>query len=97
MAVPKQRHTKSRRNKRRMHLYIEESILGVCPKCGKPVKHHTVCLNCGYYKGAEAVDVLKKLNRKERKKREKEIHAKEGAKEGPQKEGALGWEELSRK
>ncbi|MEK7212093.1 MAG: 50S ribosomal protein L32, partial [Patescibacteria group bacterium] len=35
MANPKWRHTKSRRNKRRMHLYIKVKALVVCPKCAK--------------------------------------------------------------
>ena len=77
MAVPKQRHTKSRRNKRRMHLYIKKSILAVCQKCGKKVVPYTICQNCGYYKGREVIDVLKKLTKKERKAKQKEITEKE--------------------
>ena len=98
MAVPKQRHTKSRRNKRRMHLYVKAPVLSRCPKCGKPILSHSICWNCGYYKGREVVDVLKKLTKKERKKKEKEMKAKQeaGKKEG-KKEGALSWEELSKK
>ena len=34
---------------------------------------HQVCVNCGYYKGKEEVDVMKKLDKKERKEREKVI------------------------
>ena len=76
MAVPKQKHTKSRRNKRRMHLYLKSPVLVKCPKCKKLKPSHTICWNCGYYKGEEVVDVLKKLTKKEKKKREKEISAK---------------------
>jgi len=94
MAVPKQRHTKSRRNKRRANLYIEAPFLSKCPKCGKPVLPHTVCPNCGYYKGREMVNVLKKLDKKERKKREKEIKSKEGKE---QEEKPLTLQELSKK
>lgn len=97
MAVPKQRHTKSRRNKRRMHLYLEAPVLGSCPKCGKPVLPHTVCARCGYYKGQEMIDVLKKLTKKEKKQKEKEMKIKEQAeKKEPKKEG-LSWEGLSKK
>jgi len=96
--VPKQRHTKSRRNKRRLHLFLERPILVSCPKCGKPILPHTVCSNCGYYKGVEVIDVLKKLTKKEKKKREKEMKIKEEAgKREAKKEGALSWEELSKK
>ena len=38
---------------------------------------HTVCLNCGYYKGKEVINVLEKLTKKERKIREKEMAKKE--------------------
>jgi len=98
MAVPKQRHTKSRRNKRRMHLFARMPSLVSCPKCGKPRLPHTVCPNCGYYKGIEVIDVLKKLTKKEKKKREKEIKAKEGEeKKEAKKEKPLTWEGLSKK
>lgn len=94
MAVPKQRKTKSKRNNRRMHIYLEQPALALCPKCGQPVLPHTVCLNCGYYKGEEVINVLKKLTKKERKKKEKEIKAKERE----QKTGKpLSMEELSKK
>ncbi len=78
MAVPKQHKTKSRRNQRRMHIRIKQTSLSVCPKCGKPVLPHTVCMNCGYYKGRQIIDVLAKLTKKEKKKKEREM--KEGEK-----------------
>ena len=100
MGVPKKRLPKGRRNKRRMHLYLEKPSSVKCPKCGKPVLPHIVCWNCGYYKGVEVIDVLKKLTKKERKKREREMKAKEKevAEERPTKgERPLTWEKLSRK
>lgn len=95
MGVPKQKHTKSRRNKRRMHIFLQAPSLVPCPKCGKAKLPHAVCKNCGYYKGAEVIDVLKKLEKKERKKREKEMKEKE--KEETKKERPLTLEELSKK
>lgn len=94
MAVPKQKHTKSRRNKRRMHLHLKVPGLVSCLKCGKKVKPHTVCVYCGYYKGREVINVLEKLDKKDRKKRQKEIseHEKEDKKSKP-----LTMEELSKK
>lgn len=92
MAVPKRRKTKSRRNQRRMHIFIKPPFLTVCLKCGKPVLPHTVCRNCGYYKGEEVVNVLEKLTKKERKKREKEMTAK-----GEKNSKPLSMEELSKK
>lgn len=96
MAVPKQKHTKSRRNKRRGNIFLEAATLTVCQKCGKPVLPHRVCFNCGYYKGREVIDVLKKLDKKERKKRSKEIAAKQ-TEEKAAGDKSLSWEGLSKK
>ena len=95
MAVPKQRKTKSRRNNRRMHLFIDAPVLGTCAKCRKPIRPHSVCWNCGFYKGMEVIDVMKKLTKKEKKKKEKEIAIKE--KEQGKKEKSLTMEGLSKK
>ncbi|MDO8265201.1 MAG: 50S ribosomal protein L32 [Candidatus Parcubacteria bacterium] len=95
MAVPKQRHTSSRRDRGRMHLFIKPAALGLCKKCGKSVRPHTMCHNCGYYKGMEIVDVLKKLNKKEKKLKEKEFAAKE--KEQKSEAKNMTMEELSKK
>jgi large subunit ribosomal protein L32 len=56
-----------------MHKYTKTVHLNVCPKCKKPVLSHTVCLNCGTYKGVEVINVLGKLTKKERKHKEAEI------------------------
>ena len=96
MAVPKQKHTKSRRNKRRAHIFLKAAILAKCPKCRKPILPHTVCQNCGYYKGAEVFDVLKNLTKRDRKKRAKEMEAKEKEEKEKTKEKPLTWEKMSR-
>jgi len=77
-----------------MHKYIRPVVLSVCPKCKKPVLPHTVCKNCGYYKGREVIDVLSKLTKKEQKAKQKEMKKveKEQAQEKP-----LTMEELSKK
>ncbi len=97
MTAPKQRHTKSRRNKRRANIFVKAPTLTLCPKCAKKTLPHTICWNCGYYKGEEVIDVLKKLTKKEKKKREKEMKTteKEEQKEGKAK--PLTFEELSKK
>lgn len=94
MTAPKQRHTKSRRDKRRQHLKLEHQAFSICPRCKSPILPHRMCPNCGYYKGREVIDVLEKLEKKEKKQREKEIReaGKEKTKEKP-----LTMEELSRK
>ena len=96
MSVPKKRTTKSRRDKRRLHIFLKKPVLVKCKKCGKEVLPHTVCSFCGYYKGKEVVDVLGKLDKKEKKKREKEIKAQEEEKPKTKKR-PLDWKELSKK
>ncbi len=49
------------------------SQLNKCTKCGQPVLSHKACPNCGTYKGRVVIDVLKKLDKKERKAKEKEL------------------------
>jgi large subunit ribosomal protein L32 len=77
MAVPKQRHNKSRRDRRRGNIFIKTPVLIKCPKCGKPVLPHTACGYCGFYKGKEYINVMAKLEKKEQKKRSKEIASNE--------------------
>jgi large subunit ribosomal protein L32 len=95
MAVPKKRHSKSKVGRRRMHIYLEEPNLVKCKKCGNFILPHIVCPFCGYYKGEMVVDVLAKLEEKERKKREKEMKMKEEIEKAKTKE--LSLEELSKK
>jgi large subunit ribosomal protein L32 len=94
MAVPKNNHTKSHRNRRRMHLFITPTALSVCPKCKKPLRPHTACLSCGFYKGREILDVFKKLTKKEQKAKQKEIKTAE--KKGEKKD-EMSMEKMSRK
>jgi large subunit ribosomal protein L32 len=55
MAVPKQRQSHSRTNKRRSQHKIEAPGLRHCPRCGAPRRPHRVCPNCGTYAGREVV------------------------------------------
>ncbi len=93
MAAPKQKHTKSRRNKRRSHHALKKKHLSICSKCGEPVLPHRLCGNCGTYAGREVIDVLAKLTKKERKKKEKEMVAQEKEKTAGKE---LTMEELSK-
>jgi len=93
MAAPKQKHTKSRRNKRRSHQALNKKHFSFCSKCGNPVLSHRLCWNCGTYAGREVIDLLSKLTKKERKKKEKELAAQEKEKPAGKE---LTMEELSK-
>jgi len=55
MAVPKQRQSHSRTNKRRSQHKIIAPALSRCPRCHEPRRPHRVCQNCGTYAGREVV------------------------------------------
>ena len=78
--TPTRHHTKSRQNKGRAHFALASVKTVKCPKCGQATLPHRMCANCGYYKGKEVVNVLAKLDKKERKQREKVLKETERAK-----------------
>lgn len=55
MPNPKKRTTRSRRDMRRSHDFLERVTTVNCANCGSLVKPHHVCSSCGYYKGKEVV------------------------------------------
>ena len=55
MAVPKQKQSHSRTNKRRSQHKITPLARHSCPNCHEPKLPHRVCRNCGHYKGREIV------------------------------------------
>jgi large subunit ribosomal protein L32 len=64
MSVPKQRHTKQRRDAKRDRFKIVPVKTTTCPKCGKGKISHMACSYCGFYKGKEVVNTLKKVAKK---------------------------------
>ena len=61
---PKNKSSKSRRDKRRANWKMSAPTLVKCSKCGALMMPHRVCKNCGYYDGALVVE------KKEKKKAE---------------------------
>ena len=60
-----------------MHIFLKSPQYISCKKCGKEVLSHTLCDNCGTYRGKEMIDVLAKLNKKEKKQKQKDLAASE--------------------
>jgi large subunit ribosomal protein L32 len=56
MAVPKQKTSKSKRDKRRSHDALKVSSRSSCPDCGAPRQPHRVCPSCGKYRGRVIVE-----------------------------------------
>jgi large subunit ribosomal protein L32 len=72
MAVPKRRQSSSRSGKRRSHDALKppnvprsdagsasgsRSKKFICPHCKQIKRPHTVCHNCGYYRGQQVIAV----------------------------------------
>ncbi len=57
--LPKRKHSKGRRDRRRAHDALQARNTISCPNCGEKRLPHTVCPNCGYYKGREVVSMKK--------------------------------------
>ncbi len=64
MALPKRKHSKTRRDKRRTHYKLKKAVLSVCPECKQPKPPHRVCPHCGFYKGKKYVEIKEKKPKK---------------------------------
>jgi large subunit ribosomal protein L32 len=56
MAHPKRKISQQRRDKRRTHYKASFVQLATCSNCGATVKYHTVCPECGFYRGKLAIE-----------------------------------------
>ncbi len=58
MPVPKRRHSRSRRNRRRASNFkLKNKAVAKCGHCLQPIVPHRVCPHCGHYKGREVIEV----------------------------------------
>jgi large subunit ribosomal protein L32 len=55
--LPKQKHSRTRRNKRRAHHSLKANNMVQCSNCGEMRLPHRACPDCGYYKGREVFEV----------------------------------------
>jgi large subunit ribosomal protein L32 len=56
-ALPKRKISKGRRGRRRQHDQLQPVTLVACSNCGAMKRPHSVCPECGYYKGREIVEI----------------------------------------
>ncbi len=67
MPNPQRKHTRSRRDSRRSQCWkLPPLASSICsnPKCGKKVRPHTVCPECGFYKGK--LIIARKVKKKDK-------------------------------
>ena len=61
MAVPKQKVSKSRRDKRKSeNSKVKPVTLVECPSCHEMKPPHKACMKCGMYKGKKVIETEKK-------------------------------------
>ena len=71
--VNRMKHSKGKRNRVRSHHALKPTRFSICPHCRKEILPHMMCPHCGYYNGRQVIDVLAKLDKKEKKQKQKEL------------------------
>jgi len=56
MPLPKRKHSKCRRDKRRTHDALSALNLIPCPNCAEKILPHRACPHCGFYKGRAVIE-----------------------------------------
>ena len=56
MPVPKYRTSSSKRDMRRSHHSLKAPGISVCGNCGSTVQPHSVCRECGHYRGMQVIE-----------------------------------------
>ncbi len=77
------RHTRAHTGNRRSHHALEATTLVVCSNCGAKHRPHHMCLECGFYKGRQVIDL-----KSQKEKRAARMLAKKEAIRGNQTEAA---------
>lgn len=52
---PKRRHSIARKGKRRAAIKLTANKANICKNCQSLYLPHTICANCGYYKGKQII------------------------------------------
>ena len=67
MGTPTKKRTSGQRKRRASHFAMTRQTINVCPQCGKDMRPHHACQHCGFYRGKEVVNTLKKADKKRSK------------------------------
>ena len=63
--VVRMRHTRAHTANRRSHHALKAPNLAVCKNCGASHRPHHMCLECGFYKGRQVMDLKAKKDARE--------------------------------
>lgn len=63
--VIRMRHTRSHTKNRRSHHALTQPTMAVCAHCGSSHRPHHMCLECGYYKGRQVMDLKSQKDKRE--------------------------------
>ncbi len=78
MPVPARKKSNASGRRRRSHDSLKPATTAVCAKCASPVQPHHACSTCGFYRGREAVNTnknIEKLVKQAQKKAPKAVKA----------------------
>lgn len=75
--VIRMRHTRAHTKNRRSHHALKAPNLAVCSNCGASHRQHHMCLDCGFYKGRQVIDLATQKEKREARMQAKKeaIHA----------------------
>ena len=62
--VIRMRHTRAHTANRRSHHALEGATLAVCTNCAAKHRPHHMCLECGFYKGRQVMDLKAKKDKR---------------------------------
>lgn len=65
--VIRMRHTKGHTANRRSHHALKSTNFAKCSNCQALKMRHTVCKACGFYRGNKVIDMVKKVEKKQKK------------------------------
>ncbi len=74
--VVRMRHTKSQTKNRRSHHALASMSFTKCENCKALKRRHNVCAACGFYRGKKVLDLVKKIEKQQKKAKAKKAEAK---------------------